>query len=220
MDDSILYIVTLVMTVWWAVSMYNLWESAAKLREDSIFRFLLIIGPATWFVVIAAAGWEVAEYIRLDVIGLVAFNALIVIIGGLLFILRRVFSQHTQRIYVISVIVFNVLALLIALFAHLIKFFPPLLIGLTSYVTKLQNVDVLSLSWLAINPENHDESLIGVLNKIFIALFTYLPITVFRFVYNAHQRKKMNNEIQELRERVEELEGQLEDKGTVEGDRL
>ena len=76
--DAVIYVATAGLAVAWSVWNYFLWGGRAGLAEDSPFRFLNIIGPSAYFLLIVLAGWQHVKSVRLDLVGLVVLDALTV----------------------------------------------------------------------------------------------------------------------------------------------
>jgi hypothetical protein len=81
---------------------------------------------------------------------------------------------------------------------------------LLELTAELQKLDILSFNWAGLNTETEEQSLIDVLNKVLIALFSYLPITVIRFISLKRQKKKIARDIEDLRRTVFELQEKVE----------
>ena len=56
------------------------------------------------------------------------------------------------------------------------------------------------------NTQTDEVDLVSMLNKIVIALFSYIPIAMVRFIVGNHQRRRFNQQIEELKSRIETLE--------------
>ena len=209
MMDTLIYLGTAVLTVSWSVWTYLSWADHAGLSETSGARFLLIIGPSSFFLLIALSGWEKALFLRLDLIGIAAFDAL-TLLAWLILLTSRVLKAHNyKKVYIAVITGYLISSLLLASFAHLIKLFPPLLIGLTSLISQGLQLDFYKLAWIGLDPETHETDLVGMLNKILIALLSYVPISLLRAVYLSRQRKKMSEEINTLKDRIKELEERI-----------
>ena len=92
----------------------------------------------------------------------------------------------------------------------LIRLFPPLLIRVSDFITQGIRLDFFKFAWIGLDPETHERDFISMANKILIALFSYIPITVLRTLYThrqiSRQRKWVTTEINALKRKIEQLE--------------
>jgi hypothetical protein len=121
-------------------------------------------------------------------------------------IIGRVRRINFKKNYIRILILYNVLTILLVTALHIIKYFPPLLIPITNLLVQGQRLDFFRFAWLGLDPETHDRDLISMLNKILIALLSYLPIAFIRALIQARQRRRIVEELTLLRRRIEELE--------------
>jgi hypothetical protein len=107
---------------------------------------------------------------------------------------------------------FNIVALLLVAGVFLIRLFPPLLIRVTDFVNQGIRLEFFKFAWIGLDPETHERDFISMANKILIALFSYIPITVLRTLYThrqiSRQRKWITTEISALKRKIEQLESE------------
>lgn len=204
--DTIIYLATALLAVIWSVQIYLNWHHKAGLAEDSGWRFFLIIAPSSYFLLIALAAWEKALFIRLDIVGLIIIDSLTLLCWAALLIIGRLRRINYRKNYIRILIFYNIFTILMITALHIIKYFPPLLIPLTNLAAQGQRLDFFRFAWLGLDPETHDRDLISMLNKILIALLSYLPIAFIRALIQARQRRRIVEELNLLRRRIEELE--------------
>lgn len=211
--DTIIYLGTAVFTVSWSVWTYLTWSDRARLPENSGLRFLLILGPSAYFLLIALAGWEKVLFLRLDLVGIAAFNALILLSWLALLIMLWLKVSNYKKAYISILIIYNALAACLVSLAHLIKLFPPLLIGFANLVSQGLKFNFFQFAWIGLDPETHEHDLVSMLNKILIALLSYIPISILRALYVNRQvnrqQKKMIEEINSLKEKIREIEQKI-----------
>jgi len=204
--DTAIYLVTALITVVWAVWTYLLWADRAGLPEESGLRFLLIVGPTVFFIITALAGWEKTLYLRLDIIGILALDAVTLISLVFLVVVYYVLRRRTSGGYRLALIFYFIAGAFITALSHLLKYSTSMLLLLYGWVNELAELEFFKFAWVGLETAGGDSDLVGVLNRVLIAVFSYIPIAMVRFIYNNHQRKKFEQQIDELRSRLEELE--------------
>ncbi len=213
--DTIIYLGTGALTVAWSVWIYLSWSDHAKLPDTSGARFLLIIGPSGYFLLIALAGWGKALLLRLDLIGIAAFDTLTIVCWLLLLIMRWFRTRNFKKAYIIILVLYNSIAIFFVALAHLIKLFPPLLIAFANLIQQVSEISFFKFAWISLDPETHEGDLVSMLNKILIALLSYVPISLLRALYVNRQvnrqRKKMAEEISMLKGRIKQIEEKISD---------
>ncbi len=206
--ESGIYLGTALATVLWSVWIYLAWVEKAGLPEDSPLRFLAIFSPSAYLLAMALAGWQGARLVRLDLAGLVALDGL-TLLCGLALLLRGFRGEQARRGCVSVLFIYNGAAVLLILVFHLVRAFPPLLIGLASLLGQARRIDLFSLAWVGLDPETHRQDLTSMLNKLLIALLSYIPIAALRAMALARQRRRMQRELVALRRKIEQIEGIL-----------
>ena len=88
-----------------------------------------------------------------------------------------------------------------------VKIFPPLLIKVYQVIEESRKFDFGKLTWGWLNPENHENSVSSLMNKLLLALFTYIPLSLVRFIYNRRQMKKLIKRIDRLEYVLKTLKG-------------
>ena len=213
--EMALYIGTAVLTIAWSVWTYLTWSDRSRLEDYTGKRFYLIASPSGYFLLLALAGWQRVQMIRLDLIGLAIYDILIVLCWILLLIARGLKASQFKKMYTRVLVVFNIVAVLLVGGVFLIRLFPPLLIRISDFVSQGIRLDFFKLAWIGLDPETHERDFISMANKILIALFSYIPITVLRTLYThrqiSRQRKWITWEINALKRKIEELENKQKD---------
>jgi hypothetical protein len=211
--ETILYLSTAVISVAWSVYIYLAWSDRAGRPENSGARILLIIFPSAYFLLIALSGWGRAVSLRLDFLGLLFLNGLTVLCWLALAVSVWVKLARYRRAFTLVLSVYHVLALLLVAAVHLIKLFPPLLIIFANLIDQAGQIDFLHFAWVQLDPESRDRDLVSMLNKILIAVFSYVPISILRALYVNRQvnrqRRELKGEIEALRKKVRKLEDKL-----------
>ncbi len=208
--EMALYIGTAVLTIAWSVWTYLTWSDRSRLEDYTGKRFYLIASPSGYFLLLALAGWQRVQMIRLDLIGLAIYDILIVLCWILLLIARGLKASQFKKMYTRMLVVFNIVAVLLVGGVFLIRLFPPLLIRISDFVSQGIRLDFFKFAWIGLDPETHERDFISMANKILIALFSYIPITVLRTMYThrqiSRQRKWVTMEINALKRKIEQLE--------------
>jgi len=205
-----IYLGTAALTILWSVWIYMAWSQRARLRESDAGRFYHIIAPSGYFVLLALAGWERAQVIRLDLIGAVVYDGIIVIFAAALFVAGALKHVEYRRAFRRILVGYNLLSVLLVVALYLVKFFPPLLIGLTGLLRQLSEMEFFRFTWVALNPESRQRDLVSMANKVLIALLSYIPVSLARAVYisrqMSRQRREMHDQLAEMHRRLEVLE--------------
>jgi hypothetical protein len=208
--ETALYIGTAVLTILWSVWTYLVWSDKSALQEFSGKRFYLIAAPSGYFLLLALSGWQKAQVIRLDLVGIAAYDAVIVVSWLALLIARALRLGEFKRAYVGILTFYNVLSILLLAAVYLVRFFPPLLIRVAALLRQGVHLEFFRFAWVGLDPTRHEQDLVSVANKALIAVISYIPVTVFRALYVNRQmsrhRRHLNEEIDELKRRVSELE--------------
>jgi hypothetical protein len=208
-----IYLGTAALTILWSVWIYMAWSQRARLRESDAGRFYHIIAPSGYFVLLALAGWARAEVIRLDLIGAVVYDGIIVVFAVALLLTGALKHVDFRKAFRRILIAYNLLSVLLVVALYLVKFFPPLLIGFTGLLRQLSEMDFFRFTWVAINPESRERDLVSMANKVLIALLSYIPVSLARAVYisrqMSRQRREMHDELAGMHRRIEVLEKKL-----------
>jgi hypothetical protein len=208
--ETILYLGTAALSVAWSVYIYMAWSDRARRPESAGGRILLIIFPSAYFLLIALSGWGRAVTLRLDILGLLILDGLTLACWLALAISAWVKLARYRRAFTLVLTVYHAIAVLLVAAVHLLKLYPPLLIIATSLIDQAGKIDFLRFTWVQLDPQTHDRDLVGMLNKILIALFSYVPISIMRALYVNRQvnrqRRELKAEIAALRHKVKKLE--------------
>jgi hypothetical protein len=211
--EMVLYIGTAILTIAWSVWTYLTWSDRSRLEDYTGKRFYLIASPSGYFLLLALAGWQRIQLIRLDLIGLSVYDCLIILCWIVLLITRGLKIGQFKKIYTRILVFFNVIALILVAGIFLIRLFPPLLIRLSDFIHQGISLEFFKFAWIGLDPETHERDFISMANKILIALFSYIPITVLRTLYisrqMSRQRRWITQEIGNLKRKIEELEKKL-----------
>jgi hypothetical protein len=208
--ETALYIGTAILTIAWSVWTYLTWSDRSRLEDYTGKRFYLIASPSSYFLLLALAGWQRVQLIRLDLIGLAVYDCLIVLCWTILLVARGFRAGQFKKTYTGVLAFFNVMAVLLVGGVFLIRFYPPLLIRVTHFVDQGIHLEFFKFAWVGLDPETHERDLVSMANKVLIAVFSYIPITVLRTLYIhrqiSRQRKWITTEINTLKHKIEELE--------------
>ncbi len=207
--ETAIYLTTGVLTVIWSVLVYRWWEGWAHLRDESGLRLFLIVSPSSYFLLIAVSGWAAVANFRLDLVALGALDVLIVLSALFLIVLGGTRAIDRRSAYIGTVLVYNLAAACLAGAALIVRRFPPLMVRLASLVGQWDRLDFLSFSWFNAGETNNQLDLVRLLNRILIALLSYVPIAILRGVSNARQRRALRRDVDLLHARIERLEQRL-----------
>jgi hypothetical protein len=213
--EMALYIGTAILTIAWSVWTYLTWSDRSRLEDYTGKRFYLIASPSGYFLLLALAGWQRVQMIRLDLIGLAVYDILTLLCWIVLLIARGSKPGQFKKMYTGVLATFNIVAVLLVGGIFLIRLFPPVIIRITDFINQGLHLDFFKFAWIGLDPETHERDFISMANKILIALFSYIPITVLRTLYThrqiSRQRKWITMEINALKRKIEQLESKQKD---------
>jgi len=201
-----IYLTTGVLTVLWSVLVYRWWEDRAHLRDESGLRLLLIAAPSSYFLLIAVSGWSAVANFRVDLAALVVLDAATVLCALVVLVLGGFRSIEKRSVYIGVVVAYNVIAAFLAGATLIVRSFPPLIVRVASIVGQWNRLDFFSFSWFAASEAGKQPDLVRILNRILIAILSYVPIGILRGVSNARQRRALRRDVDLLHARIERLE--------------
>jgi hypothetical protein len=202
--DEIIYIIGAVISVAWSLWLYTIWEKTG-FSESSPFRFALLFFPATTFLLISISGWSSVFFLRIDMLGLLLFFLLIIGSWLFQFITLPLTPALYKKLYRISLIINLAGSIMIALFVYVVKLYPMAGISLFSFFKSFENIKSLELFWHLLNPETNTQDTFSAMNKLLIALCSYLPLTLVRIWYTNRKFKVLKREIDEIKKILSSL---------------
>jgi hypothetical protein len=208
--ETIVYVVTALLAIAWSVYIYIRWSEWERRGEYVVGRFFHLVGPSGYFLLLVLAGWSRSQVLRLDLIGLAVYDALIVVCWVGLLLATWLHRAEPRRTLLGFLVSYHVLALVLVLGVYLVRLFPPLLIPISSWVSQVLRKEFFRFAWMAVNPETHQQDVASMANKVLIALLSYIPISLIRSILVnrqiSRQRREMYRELEDLKKRVAELE--------------
>jgi len=214
--ETAIYLTTGVLTVLWSVLLYRWWEDRARLRDESGLRLLLIVTPSSYFLLIAVSGWSTVANFRLDLAALGVLDGLIVLCALTIVVLGGFRAVDRRSTYIGVAIAYNLAAAFLAGATLFVRSFPPLIVRVASIVGQWNRLDFFSFSWFSAAESDKQLDLVRLLNRILIALLSYVPIGIIRAVGNARQRRRLRHDVDLLHARMERLEQLLASRETGE----
>lgn len=211
MDNGI-YLATAILTIVWSVRLYMSWHDKGALKEESGLRYATIFMPVIWFLAIIFIGLGQMRVVKLDIVGLLMLDGITVIalITSFLVLGRFRKSKGTQRQgFLVLIWGYNILGLIIAVLMLILRRYPVILIRVTNLFYQLTSVDLLSFTWIGGSGEAREQDFISMLNKILIALLSYIPVSLVRFFAIRYQRIQTKKELDKLKFRVDNIESYL-----------
>ena len=151
--DTTIYLATAAITILWAVWTYLLWADRAGFPEDSSWRFLLFVGPTVFFIVTALAGLDKILYLRLDIIGVLALDCLILICVVALVVVYYILRTKSGKPYRFILLFYAVGAALISALSHLIKLSPTLLLMVYNWIQQATQIQFFKFAWVGTDPQ-------------------------------------------------------------------
>lgn len=178
-------------------------------RTNSEFSFLGIILsalPFFWYLMFILRLPNPQQVIPYDLIALVLLSGAAL----LTFFLDRILSLLFKiNIFKGLILIFHVLALVIAAGSYLIYQFPLLLIMVSTWTKSLQDLSAFHLSWQSLNPAAQQEKMFSWLTRVLTALAASLPFFILRFVFAVRKQKMLEKEISQLKQDLELLKKEI-----------
>ena len=203
--ETIVYIVTVLITILWSVWNYRLWTTKAQLREESIFRFLLVMGPSAYFLICLLAGWRGGAGLRLDLLGIVILDALMILCGLLLGVGRLV-PVVFKTWYISIFVLYNVSTVAVIIGVYVLRINPVLAIRLSGLLRTMSEIRFFSFEWIGFDVEQRERDVTVLLNRVIIAMLSYIPVAVLRYFSGARRRIRLQSRLEALEKRVRNLE--------------
>lgn len=208
--ESLLYAVTAGVIILWSVWSYSFWSENAGLSEDTSFRNVLIIIPSSLFLLIALSGWRTVESFRFDLFAII-FLDVVTVLCSIALLGVRLFARHNPRAPFLAIIsIWFFMAVVTVVSAHLLKTSPVLITHINELLTQFERINFLSFSWLGVDPETREQDFVRLLNRVFIAILSYIPVSLVRYITVKRQTGKLSRELRNVRSRLENLEKRLE----------
>lgn len=214
--ETIVYVLTPVLTIFWSVTVFITWHRRAALKEDSFFRFYHILAPGSYFLAGAVSGFGVT-FFRFDIAVLLFLDGIIILSVLLAFTVFVLGKKNTGSRFTGVLIFYNAVSVAGVVSAFVIKNSPFLVMRISQLIEEASRIEIPSFSQLTLDSVASGGNLSGWINRILIALFTYVPVALLRFLYVSHRRKRLEKQVCELEARIWRLE-ELRDEGTETGD--
>lgn len=206
--DLIVYVAAGLLTLGWSVSVYTLWTEKVQIRSSETVPVFFLVFPSLLYLGFVIIGASAYQEFRLDISGLLLQSAVLLASVIVLFIMK--FSLKKSRILrkrLQILLAMNVSLSVLNLILHvLIKQYPPYLLLLGSFINSLRQMDLFSMSWLYLAEQTDTRQVAVLLNRLFIAAVSYLPIFLLRFFLIWQNTRRLKSEVRQLEERVKQLE--------------
>ena len=161
-----------------------------RIAEETGLRLALIVTPSSYFLLIAVSGWAQVQNLRLDLAGLIFLDSVTVIVGILLSTLLRFPGVNRRRTYLILLSLYNGIAVAEILFLFTVRSQPALTLRVAEVIGEWQRLNFLSFAWLGGHERASQPDLVGLLNKLTIALLSYVPVSIIRYVGSVRRRRR------------------------------
>lgn len=203
--ETAIYITSVLITILWSVWNYRLWTTKAQLREESIFRFVLIMGPSAYLLVCLLAGWRGGAGLRLDLLGIIVLD-IVMLFCSLLLGIGQITPMVYKTWYITIFVVYNVITIAVIIGVYVLRVNPVLAIRLSGLLRTLSNIRFFSFEWIGFDAEKRERDVTVLLNRVIIAMLSYIPVAVLRYLSGARQRIRLQNRIDSLEKRLRNLE--------------
>ena len=206
MSDTAIFALTACVVVAWSVWNYLYWIDKAGISESSPMRLLAIGGPSVWFILVVLVGGGGATGNRLDLVGLGILNGVIFLAAVFLVFALLLFKNHLAPAYRWIFGIYSVLSIATVVILFVFKNNPVLFMRVALQLRTWVRFDFLSFEWLSLDPSQEKRDIFTVLDKVLIAVISYIPVGIIRFISRTRQRSRLMREIELLKKRVKKLE--------------
>lgn len=204
--ESGLLVVSAGLTIGWSLYIYNKAQLMLKDPRTSLIRFLILLAPSSFLLLVLFSGWQAVEYIRLDIVGLL-FLDLFMVLGFCADIAGRLLKKEKQKLVFLTVFWVNFgLSVLLVLFIYVIRLFPPLLIKVVSVLKEVRTFNLMAFAWNILDPESSKDDVTNFVTRILIAVIAYIPVSLLRFLYVNRKLKRLEDDLGILKQRLAGLE--------------
>ncbi|MBN2443621.1 MAG: hypothetical protein JXJ04_19835 [Spirochaetales bacterium] len=201
--DEVIYFIGAIISVGWSLWLFTMWEKAGY-GESSPVRFLLLFFPATCFLLISMSGWSSVFFLRLDILGLVLYFLFIILTWLCQFLTLPLHPDLYKKIYIVSLIIYLAGSSGIVGLAYILKSYPMAGISLFAFFKSFENIKGLKIIWFILNPETNKQDTFSHMNKLIIAFFSYLPLTLVRMWYTNRKFRQLKREIDILKKEMKD----------------
>ena len=207
--ETIIFLVTAGVTVLWSVWSYFFWSEKVRVSEESPLRFVILIAPSAYFLLLVFTGWQRQADLRLDLIGMIVL--VIISLAGFLasLITGKMRKESRRSASIVVYVIYNLLGLATVAGAYIARNNPLVLIRITALAERFREMEMLSFAWVGLDTEQQQQDLLVFLNRVLIAVLSYLPIAVLRFLSGARQRRRILRELDGLKRRLEAIESRV-----------
>lgn len=203
-----IYFISGLITALWSFWLFIVWEKKAGLKDTSLLRFLLMLLPVSYYILITFSDWSSIIFLRVDIMGLVCISLAALFFWliqlGTLFFRQEVYRQ----IFLITVMFNQAITLSLVVFTFVLKSYPLVAVRLSTFLESWQQVDLLKVLWEGLDPEKNQATMLDLFNKIIIALGIYIPMTAVRIWYTDRKFKQLKQEIDNLQRCVDQMQSE------------
>lgn len=204
--ETIVLVITAVFTILWSVRSFFFASEQLGMSEESSFKIVTIAAPSVYFLALVFTGLSDGSGVRLDLIGMVAIDLFAVVSLVVSFVIQAVRPDKQRRLGIALFASYHAVSCLAIVAVFAVRRSPELLVRAASLVDRVREIEFLSFAWVGLDTERQEQDLVAFFNRMLIAVISYLPIGVLRFVTSVRHRRRMQREIESLTRRVANLE--------------
>lgn len=197
-----IYLICGLITTLWSIWLFILWQKKLKFSDTSLMRFLLLLVPVAFFIIIVFSDWSKVVFLRVDIAGLIGITGAALFFWLIQVCTINLHNQYYKPIYIITIAVNQVLNLLLVLFLFSLRSFPLLAVRISAFFESWKDINILKVLWEGLDPEKNEQSLFSLANKIFIALIIYFPLTAVRIWFTNRKFRQLKMEIDNLKDQL------------------
>ena len=204
--ETIVILTTAGVTILWSVRSFYLVGDRIGLAEESVFRIITIAAPSVYFLLLVAVGLKRDLAVRLDLIGMMIIDAvsLLFLLGSFLAGVLPKANRKWFGVLLYALYHLCAVACVVGVFAA--RSSPVLLLSVKSILRRLNEIDLFSFQWIGLDSQSQEEDIIALFNRVLIAVLSYLPIALLRFLTGIRHRRRIARELEQLRRRIDTLE--------------
>ena len=80
------------------------------------------------------------------------------------------------------------------------------LLRITTLLRHLGQMEFFSFAWVGVDEERQQQDLVSFLNRVLVAVFSYVPIAFLRFLTGMRHRRRVDRELEQIKRRLSAVE--------------
>jgi hypothetical protein len=208
--ETAVVLATAGLAVLWSIRSYALLGDRFDGSDESPLRMVAIIAPSAYFLLLILVGWQRDLAVRLDLVGMLLVDGLTLLAIMSSFVIKLLPERRRHPAVVVLLIIHHLLSIAVVSGAFVVRESPALLFSLQSLLRRLAGIELLSFAWVGLDADRQEQDIVAFLNRVLLAVFSYIPIALVRLLAGIRQRKRLERRIDRLERRIASLESQTD----------